>query len=160
MRRLIGSITNGLLLCCLDRSSLLSLTWPRGRTAHSFTARGVDCAGVLPRTRFLFRHSPGRGVGPPTVSRHEVSTAQVCCLRPSSHPSLTGRRGVGRPQCHGTRCRLCRCAASGPSSVLSLTGQRGWPPTSFKTASAQRLAFFSLVSLPARQVSKSRRLGS
>ena len=41
--------------------------------------------------------------------------------RPSSLPSLTGP-GSGRPQCHGTRCRLCRRAASGPSSLLSLTG--------------------------------------
>ena len=44
---------------------------------------------------------------------------------PSSLLSLTGP-GSGRPQCHGTRCRLCRCAASGRSSLPSLTGPRGW----------------------------------
>ena len=68
------------------------------------------------------------GFGPPTVSLHVghvVSTVQMCCLRPVFLPSsllpLTGP-GSGRPQCHGTRCRLCRCAASGPSSLPSLNG--------------------------------------
>ena len=64
-----------------------------------------------------------------SVSRHEVSTVQVCCLRPLL-PSVAQRAaGSGRPQ--GFRllvpsvCRAC----------------------------------FSLVSLPARQVSTSRRFG-
>ena len=47
-------------------SSLPSLTGPRGRAAHSVTARGVDCTGVLPPARLPFRQSPGRWVGPPT----------------------------------------------------------------------------------------------
>ena len=131
---------------------------------------------------------------PPTVSRHEVSTAQVV-LPPVRLPIRhSPGRGVGRPQCHGTRCRLCRCAASGPSFYPSLTAPRGRPltvsrhkvstvqvcclrpvlrsiahraagsgcPQVFTTADAQRLACFagfSLVSLPARQMSTSRRLG-
>ena len=40
------------------------------RTAHSVTARGVDCAGVLlSPARLSFSHSSGCGIGPPTVSR-------------------------------------------------------------------------------------------
>ena len=57
-----------------------------------------------------------------TVPRHKVSTVQVCCLRPIFPYVTHWAAGSGRPQCHGTRCRLCRCAASGPSSLLSLTG--------------------------------------
>ena len=73
-------------------SSVLSLTGPRGRAAHSITARAVDCAGVLPLARLPFCHSLGRGVGPPTVSRHEVSTVQVCCLQPLPlFPTRPGR---------------------------------------------------------------------
>ena len=89
-----------------------------GSAAHSLsvTARGVDNAGVLPQARLAFCHSQGRGVGQPTVSRHEMSTVQATSSR---------------------------CAASCPSSVLSLTGPRRHrvgPPTSVTTAGAQRLA--------------------
>ena len=81
-----------------DQISHPSLTGPRGRAAHRVTVRGVDFSGVLPRTRFPFRHSLSRGVGPPAVSRHEVSTFQLCCLRPD-FPCATHRAaGSGRPQ--------------------------------------------------------------
>ena len=69
---------------------------------------------------------------PPTVSRDEVSTVKACCLRPVFRSIAHRAAGSGRPH-----------------TVTSLT-----------TAGAQRLACFSLVSLPARQVSTSRRLGS
>ena len=72
---------------------------------------------------------------------------------PSSHPSLTGPR-VRAAQCHGTRCRLCRCAACGPLPFCRSPG-RG---ARFTTAGGQCLACFPIVSLPARQVSTSRRL--
>ena len=119
----------------------------RIRAAHSVTARrarGVDCADVLPPARLpsVFPSATHRaGFGPPTVSRHEMSTVQMCCLRPV-FPPVTQRAGFGpptvsphevstvqvccfrpvfpsgRPQCHGTSCRLCRRAASGPGPVF------------------------------------------
>ena len=80
---------------------------------------------MLPPARLLFRHLSGSGVGPPTVSLHEVTTVQVCCLQPVSSSVTHLASGSGRPQCHCTRCRLCRCAASCPPSLLPLTGPLG-----------------------------------
>ena len=49
-----------------------------GPRAHSVTAQGVDSAELAPASDPLplpvYCNSPGRGHGPPTVSRHEVST--------------------------------------------------------------------------------------
>ena len=94
-----------------------------------------------PPARLPFRHSPGRGIGPPAVSRHAVSTLQVCCLfasGPSFLPSLIGPRGRSlseRPKCHGARGRLCRRAAvSGPSFLQSRIGLRDRAAHSVTTA--------------------------
>ena len=61
---------------------------------------------------------------PPTVSRYEVSTVQTCCLLPVFRSIAHRAAGSGRPQCHGTRCRLRRCAASGrlPIRLSSAAG--------------------------------------
>ena len=110
--------------CCAasGRSSPQSLTGPRGRAAHSVTARGVICAGMLPQARLplRLRNSPGRMVGPPNVTTQDVDCAgvQPAAGLPFRH---SPGRGVERPQCHDTRCRLCRCASSCPSSLSSLT---------------------------------------
>ena len=99
----------------------------RANAATKSRGLGVDCADALPPafissvTNHWQPGRRGRGVGPPTVSRltrHEVSTAWVRCLRPFPPPSLTGSRGRAA-QCRGTRCRLCRCPASGRLSFVS-----------------------------------------
>ena len=57
--------------------------------------------------------------------RASATTTDVRCLWPVSLSITHRAAGLGCPQCHSTRCRLCRCAASGPSSLPSLTGPRG-----------------------------------
>ena len=52
---------------------------------HCTRYRLCRCAASV---RVTSCRQPSRGVGPPTVSRHEVSTVQVCCLRPVV-PSVT-----------------------------------------------------------------------
>ena len=99
-------------VCCCAASgpsSLPSLTGPRDRAAHSVTARGVDCAGVLPPASLPFRRPPGArlglGVGPPT----SVATAGASRLARSerrsplvSHParqvSSSRRLGFEHPE--------------------------------------------------------------
>ena len=84
-------------VCCLLPIFLSVSHRAAGSAAYSVTARGVDCAGVLPPARSPFQRSPGGGVGPPRVSLHEVSTVQVV-LPPARLPiRLSPRRGVGQP---------------------------------------------------------------
>ena len=69
---------------------------PPARLPIRVTAREVDCC-LLPPVHLpirlspgLFYRSPGRGVGQPTVSLHEVSTVQVWCVLPV-FPSVSHR---------------------------------------------------------------------
>ena len=66
-------------------SFLLSLTGPRGRAAHSVTARGSDCAGVLPLARLPMRLSPGSGVGCPQCQPHSNDYAMNYIDFPNSY---------------------------------------------------------------------------
>ena len=72
-----------------------------GRAAHSITARGVDCAGVLPPARLSSRQSPGRGVRSPT----SVATAGASRLarsplvpHPARQVSSSRRLGHEHPE--------------------------------------------------------------
>ena len=76
-------------------STLRCLEWLActGRNPHCTRCRLFRCAASV---REISCRQPSRGVGPPTVSRHEVSTVQVCCLRPV-FPPVTHRVGFGPP---------------------------------------------------------------
>ena len=101
-------------------ASLSSATGPLGRAAHSATARAV-LAPVprlsLPSNRLLLSryHLPGRGVGPPIMSRYE---GRRTASGPSPPLLLTGPRG------RAAVTIFCDALepAFGPSPPLSLTG--------------------------------------
>ena len=90
--------------------------------AHARLATRTRIPGMLPPARHPIRHSPGRGVGPPSVTARCVDCADVL---------------------PAARLPFCRSPGRGAR---------------FTTAGAQRLACFPIVSLPARQLSTSRRL--
>ena len=70
---------------------------PGSNPAGDSDIPGVQ-ATIQPPARLPIRHSPGCGVGQPTVSRHEVSTVQVCCLRPVFRSVAHRAARSGRPQ--------------------------------------------------------------
>ena len=95
------------------------------RTAHLWPASATTRDSAMPLARLILRHSScqaGRRVVPPTLSRNEVSTVQVCCFW-LVFPSVTQwgcdrAAEQGRPQFHGTRCRLCRSTTLRPPLSL------------------------------------------
>ena len=113
--------------------------------------------------RPVFRSVAHRAAGSIRPQCHGMRN-QLCrraASGPSSHPSLTGPRGRAA---HSVMARGIDCHGAGvlPPARLQFCrspGRRVRPPTSIATAGAERLACFLLVSLPARQVSTSRRLG-
>ena len=102
-------------------SSLPSHTGPWGRAAHSVTARGVDCAGVLLPARLPFCHSLGSGVGWPTsvatAGASRLARSSLVPTRPSrchrhanSDTKIRSGRSVRQPlPAHGPGCTLCSC---------------------------------------------------
>ena len=84
------------LLLCHSPARSSGVGPPSG--AHSVTARGIECAGALP-----FPLTPGHGVGPPTVSQHELLYVKRRRFSGwfASLPTVTNRDGdVGaRYQC-------------------------------------------------------------
>ena len=72
---------------------------------HCTRCRLCRCAASCPSFYPSLTAPRGR---PPTVSRHEVSTVQVCCLRPVLRSNAHRAAGLGRLECHCTRCRPYR----------------------------------------------------
>ena len=133
--------------------------WRCGRPADSSDSAAV-AAGAATPSLSPHRRRPDSSArlkpGPvPTGDSDSPGVAGQChCYLPfaASGPSS------GQPQCHGTRCRLCSRTASGsPLPFITHRAEGVGRLQCGTTAGAWRLARLPLVSLPARQVSTSRR---
>ena len=102
------------------------LTGPRGRATHTVTARGVDCAGVLPPASL-----PNPSLAWPRGRAAHTVKAQCRLCRcaasgPSSVLSLTGQRGRASVTTAGAQRLACFLLVSLPARQVSMSRLLGY----------------------------------
>ena len=114
------------LLSMAGPSPLLSMAGPSPLLSMAAVFATVNGRAV-PSANLLYCRWPGRRRARPLTTQpaatrrwaaHSVAARGVECVLVRPFPDLLGA-GAGRPQCHGTRCRLCgpgACACLRPAS--------------------------------------------